>query len=126
MAASGGTHWRSLRHGFLFQLDIGMDIHLCSFDGFMAEPERDHRAVHSVLKKLHGCAVAKYMWCYALGLHRWAFAEGDVRILPDNTFNSITAEPISAITDEQRLGVGAGSLGKPRTEGLYAVFPQWG
>ena len=103
-----------------------MDIHLCGLDGLMTEPKRDHRAIYSVLKKLHGCAVAKYMWCYMLGLDRWTIAEGYVQMLPDNTFNSITAEPISTISDEQGLGVGAGSLGKPSTKGLYAVSPKWG
>ena len=61
-----------LRHRFFLHLDIGMDIHLSAFDGLMAQPERDHGAVHAVLEQLHGRAVTQHVGRYALALKRRA------------------------------------------------------
>ena len=48
----------SARERFLLQAHVGMKIHLSGLHGFVPQPERDHRAVHAVVKKVNGCGVA--------------------------------------------------------------------
>jgi hypothetical protein len=53
-------------HRSFLQLDVGMNIHLSTFDGFVPEPESDHGAVYAILEQLHRGAVAQHVRCHVL------------------------------------------------------------
>ena len=52
----------------LFQREIRMEINLCRFYGFMAQPQGDDRTVDAVLQEVHGQAVTQHMGGDALVL----------------------------------------------------------
>jgi hypothetical protein len=66
----------------------------------MAQPKRDHCAIHAVLKQLHGGAVTQHVRCYAFALERRACPGGQVDVLADDALDRIAAEPIAAIAHE--------------------------
>ena len=101
-----------------------MDVHLRAFDRLMAQPERNHGAVHAVLEQLHRSAVTQHMRCYALALERRAGDGSHLHMLANDAFDRIAAEPISTIAHEQRLVASPAALTKPHAERQNAVFPQ--
>lgn len=52
--------WRGcLRECFLLHGKRGLEINLCRFDTFVAEPQRDDRAIDACLEKVHGHGMAQ-------------------------------------------------------------------
>jgi hypothetical protein len=36
-----------------FSCRFGAEVHLCRLNGFMTQPESDHRTIHAVLEEIH-------------------------------------------------------------------------
>src|SRR5271157_6263964 len=88
----------------------------------MAKPERDHRAIHTVLEKLHGRAVTQHVRRDAFAFQRRTPFRSPLRMRANNALDGIPAEPIAAIADEERLCLVASSLGEPVAQSLRAVL----
>ena len=93
----GGIGWfdakrRSAREGFFLQAHVGMEIHLCCLHGFVPQPERDHRAIDAMLKKVHGCGVSKHMRGDVLPFEGGASPCGKMGVLGDKMLDRIATE----------------------------------
>ena len=49
-----------------------MDVDLRGFDGFVSEPERDHRLIGAMVQQFHRCAVPENMRANPFSDQRWA------------------------------------------------------
>ena len=87
-----------------------MEIHLCCLRGFVPQPERDHGAIHTVVKKVHGRAVPTDMRGDLLPFKRRATPRGPTGVFGKEVLDCITAE--SAASD----------AGKDRIFGLAEAF----
>ena len=58
----------------------------------MPQPERDHRAVHAVVKKVHGCGVATDMRGDPLPFKRGTCLHGNTGVLGEETLDRIAAQ----------------------------------
>src|SRR5215470_6656590 len=91
-----------------------MKIHLSGLHGFVPQPERDHRAVHAVVKKVHGCGVATDMRGDSLPFERGTCLHGNAGLLDEETLDCIAAQST------------APEAGKDRIFGLTVAFPKPG
>jgi hypothetical protein len=59
------------------------------------QPESDHGAVHTVVKKVHGCGVAADMRGYSLPFERGTGLCSKMGVLGDEMLDRITAKSVS-------------------------------
>src|SRR5215472_6652090 len=90
----------------------------------MAEPERDHGSIHTVLKQVHRGAVAQHVRCYALPFKRRTGPGCQFDMLANDALDGVAAEPITTIADEQRLAIRAAAFSEPHAERFHTVFPK--
>jgi hypothetical protein len=57
-----------LRQRLLFQFEIGVEINLGGFHGFVPQPQCYYGAIYACVKQAHGCAVTQYMGSNPLAL----------------------------------------------------------
>jgi len=88
-----------------------MEIHLSRLRGFMSQPERDHGAIHAVVKKVHGCGMSTDMWGNSLPFEGGATSCGQTGVFSHETFDRIPTESAAA------------DAGKDRIFGLALAFP---
>ncbi len=88
-----------------------MEIHLCRLHGLVPQPERDHGAIHTMVKKVHGCGVATDMRGDSLPFERRATPRGQMGVFCEKTLDRIAAESATA------------NAGKDRIFGLTVAFP---
>ena len=57
--------WSRERLGFgecgFLKFQVGVKIHLCRLHGFVSQPQRDDRPVHSVLQQVHRRGMAEHV-----------------------------------------------------------------
>jgi hypothetical protein len=80
-----------------------MEIHLCSLRGFVPQPKGDHRPIHTVLKKVHGCGVSTDVRGYSLPSERGAGLGGKMGVLGDATLDRIAAKSMVTHAGEDRI-----------------------
>jgi hypothetical protein len=80
-----------------------MEIHLCSPRGFVPQPKGEHRAIHTVLKKVHGCGVSTNVRGYSLPCERGAGLCGKMGVPSDATLDRIAAKPTVTHAGEDRI-----------------------
>ena len=66
VAAYGGIGGSSFGQRLFFELHIRLQVDGSGFHRFMAEPERDHGAVDTVVQEIHRKGVSKHVWGYVL------------------------------------------------------------
>ena len=66
----------------------------------MPQPECDHRAIHTMMKKVHGCGVPTDMWSDFLPFERRATPRGQMGVFGEETLNRIATEPAAADAGE--------------------------
>ena len=59
-----------LLQGPLFHVQTGMQIHLSGLDLFVAQPERDYRAIYAVVKQIHGRGMTEHMRGHPFAVQR--------------------------------------------------------
>jgi hypothetical protein len=62
--------WRGLGEYFFLQSEVGVQVDLRGFDGFMAEPQRNYCGVDPGLQQFHGSGVPQNVRCNVLALQR--------------------------------------------------------
>ena len=87
---------RSERERFLLQAHVRMEIPLSCLHRFVPQPERDHRAVHAVVKKVHGCGVPTDVRANFLPFEGRATPLGQMGVFDEEALNRITAESAAA------------------------------
>lgn len=98
-----------------------MDIDLCRFDGFVAEPECDHRLVDAMLQQLHRRAVPEDVGTDTLVGERRAGDRRDLGMLMDEMFERVTAQPVTADRREERIVRGPAPLLEPAFQQMGGV-----
>ena len=88
-----------------------MKIHLRCFNGLVPQPERDYGAIHTMVKKVHGCGVATDMRGDSLPFERRATPRGQLGVFCEKTLDRVAAESATA------------DAGKERVFGLTVAFP---
>jgi hypothetical protein len=63
------------------------------FSSIRAQPERDHRAINAMLKKVHGCSVAQNMRRDILSVERRAIAFGTMLVTRRSTASRLSLPP---------------------------------
>jgi hypothetical protein len=87
----------------------------------MTEPERDDSTIDAVLKELHRSAVPKHVRRNALLLKRRALCRRRLCVLPHDLLDSVAAQLLVAVADEDRVGFRSATLGQPVAQHLDAV-----
>lgn len=111
-----------------------MEIHLGCLHRFVPQPERDHGAIDTVLKKVHGCGVTQYMRRDGLPFERRASQFGSVGVLGDETLDRIATQPISPDAWKDGIIGQTVAFAQPSSEGpcrfraerratLFSAFP---
>ena len=80
-----------------------MKIHLSGLHGFVPQPERDHRAVHTVLKKVHGCGVATDTRGDPFPFKRGTCPCGNTGVLGEETLDRIAAQSTAPEAGKDRI-----------------------
>ena len=82
--------------GPFFHCKVGVEIDLCSLDGFVSKPQRDHGSVDPCLKQLHCSGVSKHVWAYSPCIESLAIVLGCERVFCDQVLNRIGAQSTSS------------------------------
>jgi hypothetical protein len=85
----------------------------------VSEPESDHAAVHTVVKKIHGCGVAANMRGYSLPFERVTGLCSKTRVLGDETLDRITAKSASTDAGEEGISGQTATFTEPGVEHFY-------
>ena len=102
-----------------------MKIHLRCFRGFVPQPERDHRAINTMLKKVHGCRVTTDVRRYSLPFEREADLSSKMGVLSDETLDRIPAKFFTTNTGEDRIFRLTVAFAQPRLKHLGRFRAQW-
>jgi hypothetical protein len=69
----------------------------------MSQPERDHGAIHAVVKKVHGCGMPTDMWGDTLPIERRATSCGQMDVFSHEAFDRIATESAAADAGKDRI-----------------------
>src|SRR3982750_1604158 len=118
ISSGSDAQWLCARERLLLQTQIRVEIHLCGLDRFMPQPESNHRAVHSMLKKVHGCRVAQHGWADFFPPERWAIFRSECRVFGDEALDRITTELSATDTGKQRIFRATAAFAQPSLQHL--------
>jgi len=107
------------------QSQMGVQIDLSSFHGFMTKPERNDRSIDTGLQQFHGGTVSQYMRRYAFMLQRRTTLLGNADIFGQQVLYSISAEAVSVNIREQDVVGSSSRLLQPSLQNSNGLFRQW-
>ena len=79
---------------------MSMEVHLCGLRGLVPEPECNHGAIHTMMKKVHGCGMSADMGGDLLLFERRATPHGQIGVFGEEILDRIATE--SAATDVRK------------------------
>jgi len=93
-------------------------------DGFMPEPECDHRLIDAMVQQFHCGAVPEDMQAHAFSYQRGTRPRSRKRMPSHDEFESITAELGPSDGQEERIAVDTGSFPEPDFQNLERFLSQ--
>ena len=112
--------------GPFFHCKVGVEIDLCSLDGFVSEPQCDHGSVDPCLKQFHCSGVSKHVWAYSPCIESLAIVFGCECVFCDQVLNRIGAQSTSSTIRKQYLRAFLALLAIPFCEHRGSRFRQRG
>ena len=109
VAAGRCFRWCGAVEGSLFDGHVGVQVDLCGFGLFVAEPERDHGGVDAGVEELHGRSVSEHVGCDG-------FEAGGVGVLLDEPFDGVAAHADTGAGGEEGVVGVAAALIEPGLE----------
>ena len=107
VALGGEAGWGGAGEGAFSGLEVGVEVDLGGFGGFVAEPEGDDAAVDAALEEGHGGGVPERVWGDVFVLEGGASGVGCGGVLGDEAFDGVAAEVAAAVVGEDgRVGGG--------------------
>jgi hypothetical protein len=89
----------------LFYREVGVQIDLSGFDGFVPQPKRNQGTIDAGQQKFHRCSVTEHMWRNAfLSERRADFSRGS-GVFRHQILNSVRAKRTATLSWKQEFGI---------------------